>query len=111
MGAKVDCSKAITSLSLLQDEMVTVIRRIDNNWAEGKLGERIGIFPISFVEVGSDANECLTFHWRPLTTSSTQNITSRILCIELIDNSVKKFSYNERPLTTSGFFFASFYSL
>ena len=34
-----------------EDEMVTVIRRIDNNWAEGKLGERIGIFPISFVEV------------------------------------------------------------
>ena len=37
--------------------MVTVIRRIDNNWAEGKLGERIGIFPISFVEVSSDASK------------------------------------------------------
>ena len=56
--AKVDCSKVIFSISLLQDEMVTVIRRIDNNWAEGKLGERIGIFPISFVEVSSDANKC-----------------------------------------------------
>lgn len=37
--------------------MVTVIRRIDNNWAEGKLGERIGIFPISFVEVTATEND------------------------------------------------------
>ena len=28
-----------------------MIRRVDNNWAEGKLADRIGIFPISFVEV------------------------------------------------------------
>ena len=39
-------------LSFLQDEILTVIRRIDSNWAEGKLGDKIGIFPISFVEVG-----------------------------------------------------------
>ena len=36
---------------MLQDEILTVIRRIDSNWAEGKLGDKIGIFPISFVEV------------------------------------------------------------
>ena len=33
--------------------MITVIRRVDDNWAEGKLGEKIGIFPISFVEVNT----------------------------------------------------------
>ena len=38
-------------LLLFQDEVLTVIRRVDDNWAEGKLSERIGIFPISFVEV------------------------------------------------------------
>ena len=36
------------------------------------------------------------------------NVTSTFLCIEVIDSSVKKFSYNELPLTTSGFFFYIF---
>lgn len=35
----------------LQDEILTVIKRVDSNWIEGKKGEKIGIFPISFVEV------------------------------------------------------------
>ena len=37
--------------SFIKDEILTVIRRIDSNWAEGKLADKIGIFPISFVEV------------------------------------------------------------
>lgn len=44
-----------TSNSLLfvcpQDDILTVIRRVDENWAEGMLGDKIGIFPISYVEV------------------------------------------------------------
>lgn len=32
---------------------MTVIRRVDDNWIEGKLGDNIGIFPKSFVEVSS----------------------------------------------------------
>lgn len=28
-----------------------MIKRVDSNWIEGKKGEKIGIFPISFVEV------------------------------------------------------------
>lgn len=28
-----------------------MIRRVDENWAEGMLGDKIGIFPISYVEV------------------------------------------------------------
>lgn len=35
--------------------MIVVIRRVDENWAEGKLGERIGIFPLAFVEMNSVA--------------------------------------------------------
>ncbi|XP_029834836.2 E3 ubiquitin-protein ligase SH3RF3 isoform X2 [Ixodes scapularis] len=38
-------------LAFLKGDVITVIRRVDENWAEGKLGERIGIFPISFVEM------------------------------------------------------------
>ena len=41
----------VTRVACCQDDELTVIRRVDNNWAEGKLADRIGIFPISFVEV------------------------------------------------------------
>ncbi|KAL2310605.1 hypothetical protein Nmel_002268 [Mimus melanotis] len=33
-----------------KDEILTVIRRVDDNWAEGMLGDKIGIFPILYVE-------------------------------------------------------------
>lgn len=36
-----------------------MIRRVDENWAEGMLGDKIGIFPISYVEV-SHINEFKT---------------------------------------------------
>jgi hypothetical protein len=42
-------------ISCLQGEVITVIRRVDENWAEGKLGDRIGIFPLAFVELNSVA--------------------------------------------------------
>lgn len=32
---------------------MTVIRRVDENWAEGMLGDKIGIFPILYVEVNT----------------------------------------------------------
>lgn len=38
-------------LFFFQDDIITVISRVDENWAEGKLGDKIGIFPILFVEV------------------------------------------------------------
>lgn len=43
--------KRISSLHEFQDDILTVIRRVDENWAEGMLGDKIGIFPISYVEV------------------------------------------------------------
>ena len=43
------------SYRCLQGEVITVIRRVDENWAEGKLGDRIGIFPLAFVELNSVA--------------------------------------------------------
>ncbi|XP_069487496.1 E3 ubiquitin-protein ligase SH3RF1 isoform X3 [Ambystoma mexicanum] len=38
-------------LPFSKDDILTVIRRVDENWAEGMLGDKIGIFPISYVEV------------------------------------------------------------
>lgn len=38
-------------LSLAKGELVTVTRKVDDNWYEGKIGGRKGIFPVSYVEV------------------------------------------------------------
>nr|XP_031305135.1 E3 ubiquitin-protein ligase SH3RF2 isoform X2 [Camelus dromedarius] len=40
-------------LTFLKDDIITVISRVDENWAEGKLGDKVGIFPILFVEVST----------------------------------------------------------
>ncbi|XP_033230360.1 uncharacterized protein LOC117181607 [Belonocnema kinseyi] len=38
-------------LSLAKGEMVVLTRRVDENWYEGRIGSRKGIFPISYVDV------------------------------------------------------------
>ncbi|XP_073954703.1 SH3 domain containing ring finger posh isoform X2 [Choristoneura fumiferana] len=35
--------------------IITVHRRVDENWAEGRLEQRVGIFPIAFVELNQPA--------------------------------------------------------
>lgn len=45
-----------------QDEILTVIRRVDDNWAEGMLGDKIGIFPLLYVEVRSRSQTRIPFH-------------------------------------------------
>ncbi|XP_026272003.1 E3 ubiquitin-protein ligase SH3RF1 isoform X1 [Frankliniella occidentalis] len=42
-------------LTFSKGDIITVIRRVDENWAEGRLGERVGIFPIAFVEMNGVA--------------------------------------------------------
>ena len=32
-------------------EMVTLTRRVDQNWYEGRIGSRKGIFPATYVEI------------------------------------------------------------
>ncbi|XP_043196836.1 uncharacterized protein LOC122367622 isoform X6 [Amphibalanus amphitrite] len=38
-------------LSLKKGDLVTLLRRVDSNWYEGRLGNRTGIFPTTYVEV------------------------------------------------------------
>ena len=38
-------------LSLVKGEFVVLIRKVDENWYEGRIGNRKGIFPITYVEV------------------------------------------------------------
>ncbi|KAK3100537.1 hypothetical protein FSP39_021488 [Pinctada imbricata] len=42
-------------LCFKKDEILTVIKRVDDNWLEGKKGDKFGIFPISFVELNDAA--------------------------------------------------------
>ncbi|XP_036401625.1 E3 ubiquitin-protein ligase SH3RF3-like [Megalops cyprinoides] len=46
-------------LSFTKDEILTVIRRVDENWAEGMLGDKIGIFPILYVELNEPAKQLI----------------------------------------------------
>ncbi|XP_034387346.1 E3 ubiquitin-protein ligase SH3RF1 [Cyclopterus lumpus] len=46
-------------LPFSKDDILTVIRRVDENWTEGMLGDKIGIFPISYVEFNSAARQLI----------------------------------------------------
>ncbi|XP_062412792.1 E3 ubiquitin-protein ligase SH3RF1 isoform X2 [Sardina pilchardus] len=46
-------------LPFSKDDVLTVIRRVDENWAEGMLGDKIGIFPISYVEFNTAARQLI----------------------------------------------------
>ena len=45
---------------LFKGDIINVIRQVDENWCEGKLGGKLGIFPITFVEV---RNKVVTILW------------------------------------------------
>ncbi|CAH0591429.1 unnamed protein product [Chrysodeixis includens] len=40
--------------------IITVHRRVDDNWAEGRLEQRVGIFPIAFVELNQAARQLMS---------------------------------------------------
>lgn len=61
-------------LTFGKGDILTVIRRIDDHWAEGKLREKIGIFPISFVEMNSAARAIMK-----LSVNSIQQGPAKIL--------------------------------
>ncbi|XP_063905208.1 E3 ubiquitin-protein ligase SH3RF1 isoform X3 [Zophobas morio] len=42
-----------------EGDIINVIRRVDENWAEGKLDGRIGIFPLTFVELNNLARSLM----------------------------------------------------
>ncbi|CAH1102956.1 unnamed protein product [Psylliodes chrysocephalus] len=46
-------------LSFNKSDIINVIRRVDENWAEGKLNGRIGIFPLAFVELNNLARSLM----------------------------------------------------
>ncbi|OQR69526.1 SH3 domain-containing RING finger protein 3-like [Tropilaelaps mercedesae] len=46
-------------LTFSRGEIIAVLRRVDENWAEGRVGDRQGIFPISFVEMNVAAKQLI----------------------------------------------------
>lgn len=54
-----DKSENQDCLTFLKDDVITVLSRVDENWAEGKLGDKVGIFPILFVEPNFTARQLL----------------------------------------------------
>lgn len=46
-------------LSFKQGDIINVIRQVDENWCEGKLGGKLGIFPITFVELNVAARNLI----------------------------------------------------
>lgn len=38
-------------LSFRKNEMITLLRKLDANWYEGEIEDRIGIFPVAYIEV------------------------------------------------------------
>uniref|UniRef100_A0A8D0L1U9 RING-type E3 ubiquitin transferase n=1 Tax=Sphenodon punctatus TaxID=8508 RepID=A0A8D0L1U9_SPHPU len=57
-------------LTFTKDEILTVIRRVDDNWAEGMLGDKIGIFPILYVELNESAKQLIEMDKTCLTAAS-----------------------------------------
>ncbi|XP_049825850.1 E3 ubiquitin-protein ligase SH3RF1 isoform X2 [Aethina tumida] len=46
-------------LAFRKGDIINVIRRVDENWAEGKLDGKIGIFPLAFVEMNNLARSLM----------------------------------------------------
>ncbi|KAG1667770.1 E3 ubiquitin-protein ligase SH3RF1 [Nymphon striatum] len=46
-------------LTFKKGDIITVIRRVDENWIEGRIFNKVGIFPITFVEMNSTAREII----------------------------------------------------
>ncbi len=41
-------------MSFVEHELIETLEKVDDDWMKGRIGEREGIFPISFVKVISD---------------------------------------------------------
>ncbi len=46
-------------LTFKKGDAVNIIRQIDNNWYEGEHRGRVGIFPMSYVEVSVQLKNCM----------------------------------------------------
>ncbi|XP_017279538.1 E3 ubiquitin-protein ligase SH3RF2 isoform X2 [Kryptolebias marmoratus] len=57
-------------LSFLKGDILTVIRRVDQNWIEAKLGEKVGLCPKQFIEPNSASAKLLKGRGRSTSDSA-----------------------------------------
>ncbi|XP_076117620.1 E3 ubiquitin-protein ligase SH3RF3-like isoform X2 [Mytilus galloprovincialis] len=57
-----------------KDETITVLKKVDDNWLEGRKGEKIGIFPVSFVDMNDAARSLINSQSKSLELSSSGNL-------------------------------------
>lgn len=55
-----------------QGDILTVIRRLDENWIEAKLGDKVGVCPLQFTEVSSSAPSGFSLSLTLACSSSTE---------------------------------------
>lgn len=66
-------------LSFTKGTIINVLRRVDNNWVEGQIGRKIGIFPLEFVELNKTAIDIIKS-----SRNLTKNILSNLPCASAI---------------------------
>ncbi|KYO20218.1 putative E3 ubiquitin-protein ligase SH3RF2 isoform A [Alligator mississippiensis] len=76
-------------LTFHKGDIITVISKVDENWAEGKLGDKVGIFPILFVESNTTA--------RQLLQTSKSHPSSQFKCASPLRMSSPKARVKESP--------------
>ncbi|XP_022225747.2 E3 ubiquitin-protein ligase SH3RF1 [Drosophila obscura] len=79
-------------LEFKKSTVIQVLRRVDHNWAEGRIGQTIGIFPIAFVELNAVAKKLLdggVMNQQPCHTPQQQQQPQRALPpVPIIDPTV-----------------------
>lgn len=92
-------------LTFKRGTMIHVLRRVDHNWAEGRIGSCIGIFPIAFVEMNALAEQLLDGTQPVQTTSNHQlqisNTTPRNLPPIPFDACTNESTSSSSTVTTS----------
>ncbi|KAM7342109.1 SH3 domain containing ring finger posh isoform 2-T3 [Cochliomyia hominivorax] len=76
-------------LAFKKGTVIQVLRRVDHNWAEGRIGSSIGIFPIAFVELNQLAKQLLEGFVLSSTSSATQPLPSTHLGVQTTNNDVR----------------------
>lgn len=60
-------------LTFKKDQVITVIRKVDTNWIEGRKGDKIGILPLAFVELNHAAKTLISSKPPSLVLHSSRN--------------------------------------
>uniref|UniRef100_A0A182TNA5 SH3 domain-containing protein n=1 Tax=Anopheles melas TaxID=34690 RepID=A0A182TNA5_9DIPT len=60
-------------LTFKKGALIHVLRRVDQNWAEGRIGDKIGIFPISSATSSSDTSSSVTTSPNSSTSTTSSN--------------------------------------